>query len=88
MKRGDAVRIRVSDSGSGVDPTTATVTIDGPTATAKFGSGTSSVQTGGLKRGPHRLRLQVSDYQESRNMENVPPILPNTRVLTTTIVIR
>jgi hypothetical protein len=32
--------------------------------------------------------VQASDYQESRNMENVPPILPNTRVLTASIVIR
>jgi hypothetical protein len=29
-----------------------------------------------------------SDYQESRNMENVPPILPNTRVLSAAIVLR
>ena len=34
------------------------------------------------------LRVQVSDYQESRNMENVPPILPNTRVLDARIVVR
>jgi hypothetical protein len=27
------------------------------------------------------LRLQVSDYQETRNIENVAAILPNTRVL-------
>ena len=38
--------------------------------------------------GKHRLRIQVSDYQESRNMENVAPILPSTRVLTTTIVVK
>ena len=43
---------------------------------------------GPLKRGTHRLRVQVSDYQESRNMENVPPILPNTRVLDARIVVR
>jgi hypothetical protein len=29
----------------------------------------------------------VSDNQESRNMENVPPILPNTGVLRTTVVV-
>jgi hypothetical protein len=27
----------------------------------------------------------VSDYQEAKNMENVPQILPNTRVLRATI---
>ena len=44
--------------------------------------------TSKLEPGKHRLRIQVSDYQESRNMENVAPILPNTRVLTTTIVVK
>jgi hypothetical protein len=34
------------------------------------------------------LRVQVSDYQETRNMENVGPILPNTGRLTATIVVR
>ena len=43
--------------------------------------GSSAIPTTGLAPGRHRLRVQVSDYQESRNMENVPAILPNTRVL-------
>ena len=38
--------------------------------------------------GRHALRLQVSDYQETRNMENVGRILPNTRILATTFVVR
>jgi hypothetical protein len=42
----------------------------------------------GVRRGRHALRVQLSDYQESRNMENVARILPNTRVLQTTIVVR
>jgi subtilisin family serine protease len=88
VKRGVPLRISVSDAGSGVDPTTAKVTIDGSERQTTFGSGVLSVRTVGVKRGTHRLRLQVSDYQESRNMESVPPILPNTRVLTATIVIR
>ena len=49
--------------------------------------GVVRIATEGLKPGKHRLRFQVSDYQESRNMENVPPILPNTRVLVATVVI-
>jgi subtilisin family serine protease len=91
--RGTPLVVRVADVGSGVDPTTAKVTIDGDgrSATPRFamsGSGTLRIATTGLRRGSHRFRLQVSDYQESRNNENVPPILPNTRVLTTTIVVR
>jgi hypothetical protein len=30
----------------------------------------------------------VSDYQETKNMEDVGPILPNTRTLRTTVVVR
>ena len=41
-----------------------------------------------LRRGRHTLRLLVSDYQESKNMENVHRILPNTRRLNTTFVVR
>jgi subtilisin family serine protease len=85
--------VRVADTGSGVDPATVKVTIDGleRSTTPSFGisgSGTLRIPTIGLRRGNHRFRLQVSDYQESRNMEDVPPILPNTKVLATTIVIR
>ena len=45
------------------------------------------IPTAGLDKGTHSLRLQVSDFQESRNMENVGVILPNTRILTTTFVV-
>ena len=38
--------------------------------------------------GSHRLRLRVSDYQESKNTENVARILPNTRWLTATFRVR
>jgi hypothetical protein len=30
----------------------------------------------------------VADYQETKNMEDVPRILPNTRTLRTTFVVR
>ena len=43
--------------------------------------------TTSLAKGRHTLRFQVSDYQETRNMENVGPILPNTRILQTTFVV-
>ena len=38
--------------------------------------------------GTHRLTFQVSDYQETRNMENVARILPNTRMISTTFRVR
>jgi subtilisin family serine protease len=88
VRRGKPLVVRVADTGSGVDLTTVAATIDGTERSTTTASGRVGIPTTGLRRGRHRLRLQVSDYQESRNMENVPPILPNTRVLTTTIVIR
>ena len=30
-------------------------------------------------RGSHRVKLIVADYQEPKNMEDVGPVLPNTR---------
>jgi len=50
--------------------------------------GIASIATTTVTRGRHVLRLQVSDYQETRNMENVAAILPNTRVLRTPVTIR
>ena len=47
-----------------------------------------TITTGALARGTHRLTFQVSDYQETRNMENVGPILPNTRTISTTFRVR
>ena len=88
VRRGTPLLVRVADTGSGIDPTTVKVRLDGSERSGTLRSGTLRISTTGLRRGSHRLRLQVSDYQESRNTENVPPILPNTLVLTRTIVIR
>jgi subtilisin family serine protease len=87
VPHGEPVRVRVSDTGSGIDAATVKVSIGKTAPRPRIGAGVVSIPTSGLGRGSHTLRLQVSDYQESRNTENVPPILPNTRVLTTTIVI-
>ena len=95
VRRGVRIAVGVADAGSGIDETTVRVTVDGRAANSvnvlaaiNRGSATVSIPTAQLKRGKHQLRVQVSDYQESRNMENVAPILPNTRVLTATIVVR
>jgi hypothetical protein len=53
-----------------------------------FKGGVVRIPTGRLTPGRHRLELQVSDYQESRNMENATAILPNSAVLRTTVVVR
>jgi hypothetical protein len=38
--------------------------------------------------GRHRLVFSVADYQELKNMENVPQILPNTRVFSAAFRVR
>ncbi len=87
--RGTPLVVRVSDSGSGVYPRSLAIEVDGEEQRAKLASdGTVRVSTGGLSRGRHALRVQVSDVQESRNMENVAAILPNTRVLRTSFTVR
>ncbi len=61
--------------------------VDGDTVRATFRDGVITLATGGLQRGTYRLRLRVSDYQESKNTENVARILPNTRWFTATFTI-
>ena len=41
-----------------------------------------------LGRGVHRLAVEVADFQETKNMEDVLRILPNTRVYRATFRIR
>jgi hypothetical protein len=79
--------VRAGDGGAGVDPESIVAEIDGNERIAVFRDGTVRIDLRGLAAGRHRLRLQVSDYQESRNTENVARILPNTRVLRTTITL-
>ena len=40
-----------------------------------------------LAPGRHRLVLQVSDYQEDKNSETVPRVLPNTRFYSATFTV-
>jgi len=44
--------------------------------------------TSKLTKGRHKVVVHASDYQEAKNMENVPPILPNTATLTVTVTVR
>jgi subtilisin family serine protease len=85
---GRPVLAAVSDRGSGVDRASVVARVDGRERRIRFAAGTVQIPTNGLRRGRHALRLQVSDYQETRNMENVGGILPNTRILQTTFVVR
>jgi hypothetical protein len=86
-RAGTRLQIAVTDAGSGVDPRTIKATVDGVDISAPYARGRVTIPLRALARGRHRLVLRVSDYQEAKNMENVPLILPNTRVLRATFVV-
>jgi subtilisin family serine protease len=88
VSRGAALRIRAADASSGVDPRTLVASVDRGTVDAEIAGGVVRVPTGQLAPGRHRLELQISDYQESRNMENATAILPNTARLSASFVVR
>jgi len=88
IRRGQPLRIRVDDTGSGVDPRSLEATLDGREATARLRGGVVRIPTSSLPPGRHRVRLLLSDHQETRNNENVTRILPNTRVLSASVMIR
>ena len=84
---GGLLRVRIADRGSGVDPATVVARVDGKPRKFTYRSGEVRIVTAGLAAGRHTLRFQVSDYQETRNMENVAAVLPNTRRLTASFTV-
>ena len=89
-RSGGPLTLAVSDRGSGVDPLLLSVVVDGRSRRGAYdpARGRVTIPLRGLRPGRHRLVASVSDYQEAKNMENVPRILPNTKVLRTTFVVR
>jgi subtilisin family serine protease len=84
------LRLTLTDAGAGIDPNSLLVLIDGRSRLPSYdrSTGRATVSVSDLVSGRHQLFVQVSDYQESKNMENVLPILPNTRQLKGTLTIR
>jgi hypothetical protein len=82
------ITIRVRDAGAGVDPRSLEATIDGRRVRATLRAGVIRVPTTSLAPGRHAIRIEIADYQETRNMENVGRILPNTRVLSSRVTVR
>jgi Subtilase family len=85
---GSPLLVAATDAGSGIYPQSIRASVDGREVGASYRRGVIRVDTSDLSAGTHRLRLQVSDYQETKNTENVTRILPNTRVLTATFTVR
>ena len=80
-----AIVISATDAGSGVDPSSIVVKLDGRSVKTKGAPAALRVAAG---KGRHSLVVTASDYQEAKNMENVARILPNTRALVTSVVVR
>jgi subtilisin family serine protease len=85
--RGGFLDLAVSDRGSGVDPRSLSARVDRDAAPASFRDGRARVSLALLGRGRHVVELSVADYQETKNMENVAGIRPNTRTFRATFVI-
>jgi hypothetical protein len=88
VRAGRPVKLAVTDAGSGVDPASIAASVGTFRPSTTFKRGVLSIPTRGLARGTQRVTVRVSDYQETRNMENVGPILPNTRTFSATVRIR
>jgi len=85
---GQEVKVAAIDKGSGIYADSIAATVDGTVARASYRNGVVLIPTRNLAPGSHRLRLRVSDVQESKNTENVARILANTRWLTATFRVR
>jgi subtilisin family serine protease len=85
---GRPIRFAVRDSGSGVDPRSLHVTVGGKPGRYVYAGGILSIGTKGLPAGRHAVTVTASDYQETKNMEDVGPVLPNTRVAHATVTVR
>jgi subtilisin family serine protease len=84
--RGGFLEVAVSDRGSGVDPPSLRATIDGENAPVSYAPGRARISMARVPSGRHTLILSAADYQETKNMEDVPGITPNTRTLRTSFL--
>jgi len=80
-----AITVAATDAGSGVDPSSVEAELDGRATSATYADGRLTIRAA---KGRHTLVLKVADYQETKNMEDVPPILPNTATLRATVTVR
>ncbi len=85
---GRPIRVAVRDSGSGVDPRSLHAKVGGKPVRLTYRDGVLRLRTKGLHAGKQSVTVTASDYQETKNMEDVGPVLPNTRVLHATVTLR
>ena len=87
VRAGEPIRLSVRDSGAGVDPNSLVAYRDGTQVPLSYAHGVVSLETATLAQGRHRITLDASDYQETKNMEDIGPVLPNTRVFHATVTV-
>ena len=80
-----AILVRATDPGSGVDPSSIVALLDKKLVKTTFAAGTIRIPA---TKGRHALVLQVGDFQETKNMEDVAKILPNTATLRVSVRVR
>jgi hypothetical protein len=71
-----------------VDPQSFHATLGGKPVRLSYSRNVLSLRTKGLRAGTAALVVTASDYQETKNMEDVGPVLPNTRTLRTAVRLR
>jgi hypothetical protein len=77
---GTPIRLAVRDAGAGVDRQSIYVFLGQRQVSFTYSHGTLSVPTPKAGTGRVRIVVRASDFQELKNMEDVGPVLPNTRV--------
>ena len=85
VAKGVPLVLVLSDAGAGVYPDSFSVSLDGRSISTALRRNTARIGTTRIGPGTHRLRVVVSDYQETRNGESIAGIRPNTRFFTATI---
>jgi hypothetical protein len=84
---GRPIRVAIRDSGSGVDPHSLKARVGGRWVRFRYSNGVLLLRTKGLHPGRQAMTVRAADYQEAKNMEDVGPVLPNTRILHTTVTL-
>jgi subtilisin family serine protease len=82
-----ALVVHATDAGAGVDPESIVARLDGKTVAARYSPSAHTI-TIAARKGRHTLALSVADYQETKNMEDVAKILPNTAELRRVLRVR
>jgi hypothetical protein len=81
----DTIAVAITDGSSGVDPRSIEAEIDGRPVRSSFADGKVVLRT---TAGSHKLVVQASDFQETKNMEDVVKIQGKTATLSRTVVVR